>query len=158
MGRLLVTVALLLAWATACQPQPPADPEAAYRSFYQALQDKDWDTAVACLAPEVVDRLRQTGRRMARLLGRADIEPLELMLLNASAEMVQPLRSVEVIKRGEATAVLEVTAGPCREDQKCAVSEVTARRQDGSWVLAPRMPPLLRGASRAEPEPGKEAP
>jgi len=149
---------LLCVWtAAACQRQP-AGPEAVYRCFYQALLEKDWDTAVERLAPEVVERLRQTGRRMARLLGRAEIDPLELMLRSASAELVQPLQAVEVIRRGEATAVLQVTAGPCREGQKCAVSDVTARWHDGSWVLVPRMPPLLGGATRADNQAEKEAP
>lgn len=154
-----IAITVLFGWVgLACQSRQPTGPEETYRAFYRAIQEKDWDTVVALLAPEVVERLQRTGRRMARLQEHEEIEPLEYMLLNVSADFARPLRSVEVVSREEGVAVLEITAGLCQGDKKCSVSEVTMRRHAGGWVLSPQVPPLLRGGHRPERDAERDEP
>jgi hypothetical protein len=116
-------------------------PEETYRAFHRALAEEDWDRAVTFLAPEIVERIRDMGARLAKLKG-VDIDPLDYILQNASAK-VPVLRSLKVASRQEGNVVLEISAEPCDKEGQCTVSRTTVRRHEGRWVLEPEVPTEL---------------
>jgi hypothetical protein len=141
MGRFLYPIALIVA-LSACS-EPPDTPEGAYVAFYQALTDRDWDTAVRYLSTETLDAFRRVGGRLKKFTG-SQKDPLTVFLRGATADAVSPLRRVEVVSREKGVAVLRVTAGPCGEGEKCLVSQVDLRREDNRWVICPKLPALYK--------------
>ncbi len=139
---------ILLAWsaaaalAAACQPVSDT-PEGAYYAFYQALTERDWDTAVQYLSADTLDAFRRIGGRLKRFTGSRR-EPLAVYLRGATADAVSPLRRVAVVSREAGRATLEVTAGPCGEGETCRVSRVDLIKEAKRWVISPKLPGLLR--------------
>jgi hypothetical protein len=138
---------LCLAAGSGCSGPPADTPENTYRGFYQAVVDQDWDRAAAFLPEETLETFRRVGGRLAKAVGRQG-DPLDFFLRGVRGHPIVPLRSVEVVSRGEQTAVLRVTAGPCGSEgdsNQCSVSEVRLRREERGWVVEPEMPELLSG-------------
>ena len=133
---------LLVVTPAACS-EPPDTPEGAYVSFYQALTERDWDTAARYLSSETLDAFRLVGGRLKKFIGSPK-DPLTVFLRGATADVVSPLRRVEVVSREEGRAVLKVTAGPCGEGEKCLVSQVSLRRENQRWVICPQLPALFQ--------------
>lgn len=139
MRRILIPILLVISVA-ACQ-EVPNTPEGSYIAFYQALTDRDWDTAVRYLSAETLDAFRNVGGRLKKFIG-SQKDPLTVFLRGATADAVSPLRRVEVVSREKGMAVLKVTAGPCGEGEKCLVSQVNLRRENNRWVICPKLPAL----------------
>lgn len=140
MGRYLLPV--LLVWsAAACREGSglPCTPEQAYYAFYQALTERDWDTAVQYLSADTLEAFRHLGGRLKRFIG-SQRDPLTVYLRGANADAVSPLRRVEVVSRDAGRAVLKVTAGPCGEGENCLVSRVNLRMEGNRWVICPKLP------------------
>jgi hypothetical protein len=127
---------------TACS-EPPNTPEGAYIAFYQALTERDWDTAVLYLSSDTLDAFRRVGGRLKKFIG-SPRDPLTVFLRGATADAISPLRRVEVVSREEGRVVLKVTAGPCGEGEKCLVSQVNMRMEDKRWVISPQLPSLFQ--------------
>jgi len=148
MRRLDLILTILLATATATCSGPDLNtPEGTYRAFHQAVVEGDWDRAVSFLPAEDLETFRRVGRRLAKAVGKQG-DPLDLFLRGVRGHPVVPLRQVQVVSRGDQTAVLRIVAGECDQDGEnspCSVSEVTLRRGTGGWQLQPEMPALLKG-------------
>jgi len=140
MRNLLYPILLVLA-LTACS-EPPDTPEGAYIAFYQALTERDWDTAILYLSSDTLEAFRRVGGRLKQFVGSPQ-DPLTVFLRGATADAVSPLRRVEVVSREEGRAVLKVTAGPCGEGESCLVSQVDLRRENNRWVINPQLPSLF---------------
>ena len=151
MRRLNITmVGLCLVAGSGCSGPNVDTPEEAYRVFHQAVVEQDWDRAATFLPPETLDTFRQVGSRLAKVVGKQG-DSLDFFLRGVRGHAVVPLRAIEVVSRGDRTAVLRVTAGPCKSDEgakQCSVSEVSLRRDVQGWVLQPEMPELLSGGGR----------
>lgn len=133
---------ILLALAPAACSEPPDTPEGAYIAFYQALTERDWDTAALYLSADTLDAFRRVGGRLKKFIG-SPRDPLTVFLRGATADAVSPLRRVEVVSREEGRAVLKVTAGPCGEGEKCSVSQVSLSKENQRWVICPQLPSLF---------------
>ena len=141
-----LAVVCLLVWP-GCSGSKTDSPEATYREFRQALLENDWDRAVKFLPDETLETFRRVGARLSKAIGqKGDADPLHFFLRSSSAKVVPLLRSVEVVSRGDQTALLKVTA--CTKDKEtvqCSDFEVKLRRAAKGWVLDPEMPELLSG-------------
>lgn len=147
MRRSNIILAILLTVIAACSEPDPTTPEGAYRAFHQAVVERDWDRAMTFLPAEHLETFRQVGRRLAKAVGKEG-DPLDFFLRGIRGQPMVPLRTVEVISRGEQTAVLRITAGDCQKEgsaDSCSVSEVTLRHKASGWQLEPEMPELLNG-------------
>jgi hypothetical protein len=138
-----ILYSMLLVVALAACSEPPDTPEGAYVTFYQALTERDWDTAVLYLSSDTLAAFRRVGGRLKKFIGSPQ-DPLTVFLRGATADAVSPLRRVEVVSREEGRAVLKVTAGPCGEGEKCLVSQVNLHRENNRWVISPQLPSLLQ--------------
>jgi hypothetical protein len=141
MMRYLLPV--LLAWSAAACHQAPDTPEGAYYAFYQALTERDWDTAVQYLSADTLEAFRRVGGRLKKFTG-SQRDPLAVYLRGATADAISPLRRVEVVSRESGRVTLRVTAGPCGEGETCLVSQVDVGKEGGRWVIRPKLPTTLQ--------------
>ncbi|MFC1655146.1 hypothetical protein ACFL2F_05005, partial [Myxococcota bacterium] len=132
---------LIVFLAAACHEEPNT-PEGSYYAFYQALTERDWDTAVQYLSADTLEAFRHVGGRLKRFVG-SQKDPLTVFLRGTTADAVRPLRRVEVVSREAGRAVLKVTAGPCGEGEQCLVSQVNLRKEGNRWVICPKLPSLF---------------
>ena len=149
MGKYLLPI--FLVWSAAACREVPNTPEGSYYAFYEALTKRDWDTAVRYLSADTLNAFRGVGGRLKEFIG-SQKDPLTVFLRGATADLVSPLRRVEVVSRKEGTAVLKVTAGPCGKGERCLVRQVDLRRENNRWVICPKLPTLFsKGKKNEEP-------
>ena len=132
---------------TGCATPDLSTPDGAYRAFHQAVVDEDWDQVVTFFQQKHIEDFRRVGRQLGKAVGQEG-DPMYFFLRGVQGQAAVPLRAVEVVSRGDQTATLRITAGPCKKDGKpeqCSVSEVTLRRIDNGWLLEPEMPVMFSG-------------
>lgn len=132
------TLALALAAAGGCRPAD-SDPERAFRHFVERVQARDARGAWALIAPESREALAAwVAARSAESGGAIPDDPAAAIL--GDAQLARPIESIEVTRRDERTATLEVRAGG-------EVDRVEMVRTDEGWRVRIELPEEARGAS-----------
>jgi hypothetical protein len=143
MMRYLVVLVVLL--GLSCTRVDDSSPEEVYRKFYQALAEKDRDRALGYLSREAQDAI---ARKQAYLNNVIDGDELRRAFFPTShADVLVPLRAIDVILRETDGITIEVRAGSCDQNEPC-VSTVKLRLEGGRYVIAPQLPANLTQTSK----------
>jgi hypothetical protein len=138
MMRYLVALAVML--GLSCTPLDVSTPEEVYRGFYQALAEKNWDRALGFLSRESQDAI---ARQKTFLNGVIDGDEVRRAFFPvAHADVLVPLKSIDVISRDRDGVTIEVRAGSCTQNGPC-ISTVKLLSEDGRYVIAPQLPANL---------------
>ena len=149
------TIVLILAMVFFCScTERPRTPVEAYRVFYEAVREEDWDTVEDLLSPASLDVFRRVGERLSSMV-EYEGNPLDFFFMQVKGIRITPLRNVEVAERKEGTAMLKIVAGPCKEGKKCSRTTVKMVLQGGCWLLEPKIPALLARSASVSPRGGK---
>jgi hypothetical protein len=143
MMRYLVVLVVLL--GTSCTRVDVSSPEKVYRDFYKAVAEKDWDRAFGHLSPEARDVIVRQRTLLKKAIG--DDEVRSALFLEQHADMITPLKTIDVVSREADEVTIEIRVGSCDQNEPC-VSTVKLRLEGGRYVIAPHLPANLIKTSK----------
>ncbi len=133
----------LLVLTLSCDQHLPKTPQGAYQAFYEAVLSGNGDEALAWLAKDYQDMFRRVGEQINRLVGEGG-DGLAVFLKGARWDVQTPLRKVTILRQDPQGALLEVSAGDCRPNQPCSLSQVRMSRLAERWVIVPEVPEIMK--------------
>jgi hypothetical protein len=123
-----------------CARVDVSTPEEVYREFYQALAGKDFDRAIGYLSREAQDAIAHQQIALKKVVDSDEFR--SAFFPTPRAEVLVPLRSIDVISREADGVTIEVRAGVCDQHTPC-VSTVKLLLEGGRYVIAPQLPANL---------------
>jgi hypothetical protein len=127
----------IVLFGLSCARVDVSSPEEVYREFYAAIAEHNWDKALMYLSHEAQDAIVHQRTLLNKALGGEESNSVFTPMLQA--EVLVPLRTIEVISRGADGATIEVRAGSCDKGEPC-MSRVEISLEGGRYVIAPRLP------------------